>query len=270
MDKRPYPRNFAKKVSRKDGDLAGVPTSHFLSPNPSGRPGLILFFHGGSYLFGSAKTTHCEIMSRLACESEFDVVGPDFRLLPEHRYPAQLEDALAVFEALVGQGTAADRIVVVGDSSGGNLAIELALALRDRGAPQPRALGLISPWCDLTMPANSFTENDPYDFGTREVLAKHARAFAGDYDLADSRISPTYANLAGLCRCLVVVGELELPRDDIFVFHEKLKRAGVPVDLCLASEMPHNPPAFSGLHPEGDSSLRRLASFAQQQLTPVS
>jgi acetyl esterase/lipase len=206
-------------------------------------------------------------MSRLAYESGIEVIAPDFRRLPEHGYPAQLEDALAVFHGLQEEQISAEEIVVIGDSSGGNLAAELALELRNRGLPQPRALGLISPWCDLEMPGQSFLENDRYDFGTRDVLVKHARAFAGEHDLADPRISPINADLSGLCPCLVIVGELELPQDDILRFHEKLATAGVSTELHVASMMPHAPPAFAALQPEGEASAHKLAAYVVAQLS---
>lgn len=267
MERRPYPKDYAKRVSREDFQMAGIPTSRFRAPGGSKRKGVILFLHGGSFLFGSAKTSHCEVMSRLAFESGLDVIAPDFRLLPEHGYPAQLEDALSLFQALVSDGSSPENIVVVGDSSGGNLALALALELRDRSATQPRALGLISPWCDLEMPGRTFSENDRYDFGTKAVLERHARAFAGPLKLSDPKISPAKADLLGLCPCLVIVGESEILRDDILALYEKLQNSDVTATLFVAKEMPHNPPAFAALHPEGDASLKRLARYVQEQLS---
>jgi len=266
MARRPFPKDYARKVPRADINLASVPGSRFSPPRLAEKDGLILFLHGGSYLFGSSTTTHREMMARLAFETGLPVVAPDFRLAPEHPYPAQLHDALAVYSALLQDGASPDRLVIVGDSSGGNLAISLALALRDQGVPLPRALGLLSPWVDLDMPGQSFSEYDRYDFGTREVLLKHALAFAGQHVLSDPRISPTHADLSGLCPCLVIVGELELPKDDILSFHTKLKEAGVATQLHIAPQMTHNPPALAGLHPEADIAIRKLASFVLSQL----
>lgn len=266
MARRPFPKDYARKVSRTDINIAGVPGSRFTPPRLAEKDGLILFLHGGSYLFGSSTTTHCEMMARLAFETGFVVVAPDFRLLPEHPYPAQLHDTLAVYNALLHEGNSPDHLVVVGDSSGGNLALSLALELRDQGVPLPRALGLLSPWVDLEMPGQSFIAYDRYDFGTREVLAKHARAFAGQHPLSDPRISPTHADLTGLCPCLIVMGELEIPKDDILAFHTKLKEAGVVVELHVAPQMTHNPPALAGLHAEGDIAIRKVASFVLGQM----
>lgn len=265
MNARPYPRDYAKKVRHVDERIAGLPVRRFVPPAKKG-DGILLFLHGGSYLFGSATSTHCEVMSRLAYESGLEVIGPDFRLTPEHRYPAQLEDALAVWDALVQLDRSAASIALVGDSSGGNLAAALALALRDQGRPLPAALVLISPWCDLEMPGASFRTNDRYDFGTREVLTRHARAFAGIVPLSDPRVSPTHANLTGLCPCLVVLGEVELPYDDIIGFAEKLKAAGVETAVHVARGMPHNPPALAGLHPEGAAACGTIVEYVTEKL----
>jgi len=265
MNARPYPRDFAKRVEQRDEVIGGLPAVRFIPPQRKG-DGVVLFLHGGSYLFGSAKTTHCEVMARLAFESGLEVLGPEFRLTPEHRYPAQLDDALAVWDSLVLARKDASAIAIVGDSSGGNLAASLALALRDKGLAGPSALVLISPWCDLEMPGASFRANDRYDFGTRDVLLRHAHAFAGIVSLADPRVSPTHASLSGLGPCLVVLGELEIPHDDIIAFTEKLSAAGVDTQVHVARSMPHNPPALAALHPEGAASMRVIAEYLRARV----
>lgn len=266
MDRRPYPRNYAKKVRQEDAELGGIPVRRFVPPQRSG-VGCVLCLHGGSYIFGSAGTSHCELMAHIAHDTGLEVLGLEYRLVPEHRYPAQLEDALAAFSAVTRAGTAADEVIVVGDSSGGNLALALSLALRDAGEPQPAALALISPWSDLEMPGRSFEENDPYDFGTRDALLRHARAFAGELPLSDPRISPLRANLKGLPPCLVVVSELEIPRDDIEALARALEKAGVDVALHLARHMPHNAPTFAAYDPEGKAALDAVVSFVRAHAT---
>jgi acetyl esterase/lipase len=152
-----------------------------------------------------------------------EVVGVEYRLAPEHVYPAQLDDAIAAYQALLAEGDPA--IAVCGDSAGGNLAIALQIALRNRGARQARAAALLSPWSDLTMPGASFRENDATDFGTRDVLVAQAKLFAGDVPLDDGRVSPVYARLEGLAPTLVIAGDAEIPRDDILRFADALERA---------------------------------------------
>lgn len=269
MHSRPYPVDFGKKVKLEAVTLGGVPGTRFAPPDAL--PGKkVLYLHGGSYVFGSTRTTHQELVARMAFESRVEHVGLDYRLAPEHPYPAQLEDAIAGFDALVAEGTPAEAIVVAGDSAGGNLAIALQLALRDRGGSQAEAAVLISPWSDLTMPGRSFTEFEPIDYGTREVLDVQARAFAGAVPLADPRVSPTYAKLEGLAPTLITAGAVEIPRDDILVLAEKLKAAGVETTLFVAKDMPHNAPAFAGYHPEATRTLDAIVAFIRSQLDPSS
>jgi acetyl esterase/lipase len=264
-DARPYPQTFVKKLTTRDGELGGVSVRWFVPPHaPKDRA--VLFFHGGSYVFGSSRTTHADVIARLALASETTVIGVEYRLAPEHPFPAQLEDAIAAFDGLVATGIDRRAIVVAGDSAGGNLAIELQLALRDRGASQANAALLVSPWSDLAMRGASFVENDPWDFGTRDGLVRQARAFAGDAALDDPRISPTHAKLEGVAPVLVIAGELEIPRDDILAFAKKLDEAGVDVTVHVAKDMPHNPPVFAAYHPHGQAALDEAARFVKRRL----
>ena len=120
LDARPYPRALLKRVTVRDGELGGVPARSFVPPSASGTT--VLFFHGGSYLYGSARTTHADLLARLALASGATVVGVDYRLAPEHVYPTQLEDAERAFEALLAT-TRVEHVIVAGDSAGGNLAL---------------------------------------------------------------------------------------------------------------------------------------------------
>jgi monoterpene epsilon-lactone hydrolase len=264
-ENRPYPRNFVKKVELRATKVGGVPATRFV-PSGARSGSCVLYLHGGSYIFGSSTTTHGELIAQLALDSRIEVVALDYRLAPEHPYPAQLEDARAAFEALVAEGYAEDRIVVAGDSAGGNLALALQLDLRDRGAKQARATVLISPWSNLEMPGASFQENEPFDYGTREVLAKQAKAFAGDVALSDSRISPVRADLSKLSPVLVTVGEAEIPRDDILGLGEALKKAGTETTVHVAKDMPHNAPAFAAYHPEAQACMAAIVGFVKGAL----
>lgn len=261
-DARPYPQDMVRKTTVADDVLGGVSVRSF-TPKSASADRVILFFHGGSYIYGSGRTSHGDVIARLALGSGMKAISVEYRLAPEHPFPAQLDDALAAFDALVASGVPASAIVVAGDSAGGNLAVELQLALRDRGSEQARAAVLFSPWCDLEMPGASFVENDPFDFGDRATLVKHAQAFAGGAPLADPRISPIHADLAGLHPMFVVAGEAEIPRDDIVAFAERLKAAGVEVTLHLAKDMPHNAPVFAAYHPSGRLALDEAAKFAR-------
>jgi monoterpene epsilon-lactone hydrolase len=265
MDRRPYPKNAVKKVSVRDATLGGVPARSFAPPEAR-HAGVVLFFHGGSYIYGSVRSTHAELLASLTLASGTKVVGPDYRLAPEHPYPAQLENALAAFDALVASGTPAGAIVLAGDSAGGNLALATAIALRDRGGAQPCALVLLSPWSDLAMPGASFRNNDRFDYGTREVLVRHARAFAGSVPVDDPRVSCVHAALGGLPPSLVVFGACEIPHDDIVSLADALEAAGTKVTRHEAPDMPHNPAVFAAYHPSGMGALEAMARFVEERL----
>lgn len=263
LDSRFYPPDFARKVKVSDEVLAGVPARWFVRKDAKREGGVVLYLHGGSFLYGSARTTHAELIARLAFESGVAAVGVDYRLAPEHPYPAALEDATRAFDALVADGLAPQRIVIAGDSSGGNLALALQLALRDRGV-RAGGLVLLSPWADLTMPGASYVENDPFDYGTRAELVRHAAVYAGSHALDDPLVSPMFADLSGLPPAFVQAGTAELLRDDILALARKLDASGTEVTLDEVPEMPHNPCLLASLHPVAGAALARAATFIQR------
>jgi acetyl esterase/lipase len=252
-------------VRTRDEDLGGVPARRFVPPDAG--DGVVLYFHGGSYVYGSAKSTHADLLARIALAARVTVVGVDYRLAPEHPYPAQLEDALAAFEALRSAGTPAHKIVLSGDSAGGHLAIMTQIALRNRKAKLAAALALISPWSDPTMPGASFVSNDPYDFGSREVLRRQARMVFGAQSLDDPMVSPVRADLNHLGPVHLQWGELEICRDDIEVLAARFGSAsGVALESHVAPDMPHDPPVFADFHPSGKAALDALCAFVTTQL----
>lgn len=262
QDARPTPRANLRKVEIRDEELGGVPARWFI-PTGASEDAAIFYLHGGSYAYGSARTTHADTIARLALASGVRAVGIDYRLAPEHPYPAQLEDAMRAYQALAPR---VKHLIVAGDSAGGNLAILLQIHLRDQGVPQGRASVLISPWSDLTMPARSFQDNDPYDFGTREVLLTQARAFAGMIALDDPRLSPVRAQLEGLAPTFVSVGTAEIPRDDILTLADRLERAGVEVTRHVVEDAPHFAPIFADYHEGSAACVEAIARFVRARL----
>jgi acetyl esterase/lipase len=264
LNGRRYPAKSLKRVTRTRNQLGGVPAVWFSPPNPE--PGAVLFLHGGSYIFGSIETSHAEMAASLAERSGRQVVGIDYRLAPEHPYPAALEDALAAFDALLASGLAASQIALAGDSAGGNLALVLQLALRDRGGSQARAALLVSPWLDLTASRPSCLLADAVDYGHTSFLLRHARDFAGDVPLSDPRVSPLGAALEGLAPMLVVVGGAERLLDEGGELVERARRAGVAAELYVAPDMPHNPLALAHFHPHAAQAFAYAALYVAEQL----
>lgn len=252
---RPYPRTHVRKVPLRDEDLGGVPVRRFVPRKADGGEpaATIVFFHGGSYVYGSSKTSHADLCAQLALATSLEVVAVEYRLAPEHPWPAQLEDALAACRALGGA-----PLILAGDSAGGNLAVHVAKEI------PARALVLLSPWVDLEMPGRSYVDNDPYEIGTRAVLVRHARAVAGDRPVAD--LSLRAEQLGALPPCFVSIGGVEAPHDDILAFVEKLRGAGVDVTVHVAEDMPHNPALFAAYHASGraafDAAVESVARHA--------
>lgn len=259
-DARPTPKKFVRRVTIQHEHLSGVAVVRFL-PSDVVRKRTLFYLHGGSFAYGSAKTTHADLLAHLADATRYEVVGVDYRLAPEHPYPAQLEDAVAAFDGLCQCGVPAESILVMGDSSGGNLAFYLLLTLRDRGGPLPHSLVLLSPWSDLTMPGASFVRNDAYEYGTRAVLCEQARRYAGDMALDDPRLSPVKADPRGLCPTMIVAGDHEIPYDDILALARRLQMSGVPLTLHTAIDMPHNALVFAGMHPSADAAFDAVVAF---------
>ncbi len=226
----------------------------------------ILYFHGGAYVAMSART-HRSVTSRLATWSDASLFALDYRLAPEHRFPAALDDALGAYRALIAAGTPASRIVVAGDSAGGGLALSLLIAARDAGDPQPAAAVLFSPWTDLAATGKSIIDNDAADvlmFGS--WVATVARHYLGDTPATDPLASPVYADLTGLPPMLIQVSGSEVLLDDSRRVFETAGQSGVEAKLQIWPGLPHDWQVFAPILPEGRAALRDASAFIRAQL----
>jgi len=229
------------------------------------RPGrTILYFHGGGYVFGSPRLMR-PISYRLAAAAEAPVFSLDYRLAPEHPCPAALEDALAAFDWLVGEGVPPGEIHVGGDSAGGGLALAMMQALRDRGAALPGGAFLISPWTDLAARGASIDENDVRDaMFTADTIRRGGARYAGGLPLDDPRVSPLYGRFDGLPRLFICASRDEVLRDDAIRTAEKARAAGVPVELQIEVGLVHLWPLFAPLMPESGRTIKAIAAFIRR------
>lgn len=228
----------------------------------------VVYLHGGGYVFGSAATFR-ELIGRLSIAAGMWVLAPDYRLAPEHPFPAAVEDALAAYRWLLGAGgLEPERIVISGDSAGGGLALATLLALRDAGERLPAAAVLLSPWIDLTCSGNSYTsraESDPL-FTRKQVVALAAQYLAGA-DPTSVLASPIYADLKGLPPLLVHVGSDEVLLDDATRLAERAKAAGVDVDLKIWDGMWHEFQRFAGRGViEAEESIDLIGAFIKERV----
>ena len=227
----------------------------------------ILYFHGGAFIAMSART-HRAITSRLAVWSDAALFALDYRLAPEHPFPAALDDALAAYRALITAGTPASRIVIAGDSAGAGLALSLLLVLRDANESQPAAAVLFSPCADLAATGNSITENsmaDPMFYGA--WIATVMQHYLADTLATNPLVSPVYADLANLPPLLIQVGDSEVLLDDSRRVHDNAKRAGVAATLQVWSGVPHGWQMFATILPEARAALRDAATFIHARLS---
>jgi epsilon-lactone hydrolase len=227
-------------------------------------PRVILHLHGGGYFMGSS-VTHRGFGAALARVSDAVVVLPDYRLVPEHPYPAALDDAEAVARWLTETcGVDPARLAVTGDSAGGGLAAGLLVRLRDQGAALPACYVGMSPWLDLAGTGESVTALDGIDpWIPAAMLPLPARFYAGELELDDPQISPLYADLSGLPPSLVFVGGDELLLDDAVRFTARARAAGVAADCGVYPGLWHVFPVFPGL-PESRDVLAEVGGFVRR------
>ena len=220
----------------------------------------IQYVHGGGFLIGSIET-HRRLALRLAWAAKCDVVTFDYRLSPEHQFPAAFEDCLAVFQHL---NQSCDRVVLAGDSAGAGLAISAMLQMRDQGQPLPDAAVLLCPWTNHQLEFDSIHSNRKHEtLLDHEFLTMASNAYCGDADRTDPAISPVYGNLQGLPETLIHVSEHEMLRDDAREIARVAEQDGVDVTLESWPKLPHVWHLLSHWIPEGKQAIDKIGQFVQ-------
>ena len=253
------------RTRRRRDSLAGVPVT-WVMPRAGPEPRLVLYVHGGGFTVGSSRMVR-DLLARLALASSARILSPDYRLAPEHPWPAALDDLRAVWRAALAEH-APKLIVLAGDSAGGNLVLALLLELRDRGEPLPAGAVLFSPWVDLACSAASFRTNADVDVLDRELLLEEAAGYAGGGDPSRPALSPLHAELAGLPPLYLQAAGAELLRDDVEAFATRARAAGVPAALDVFDDQVHDFQAFGALSRTSLDAITR-AGEAVQVFAPV-
>jgi len=224
--------------------------------------GTMLFLHGGGYLACSPRT-HRPFTASFALRG-MKVFAPDYRLAPEHPFPAALDDAVAVYKALLDDGVEAEKLAVSGDSAGGGLSLALMLALKDAGLPLPASLELFSPWTDLALTGESLKTNLASEAVLHvETMPLAAAFYASGAERTNPLISPVYGDLSGLPPLFIAASATEVLLDDSRRLAARAEAAGVAVTLKIWDGMPHDWPLFRFLLPEGRDALDEAADFAR-------
>jgi epsilon-lactone hydrolase len=225
------------------------------------RPVTLLYLHGGGYAYYSK--AHQNVIALVTLAARSHTFALDYPLIPEHPFPAQLEAALAAYRWLLETGVDSKRLVVAGDSAGGNLTLALLLSLRDAGLPLPAlAIGLC-PWTDVSNPGESMIRNERFDWVSRRMPERWAGWFCGGVDPNDPHISPVHADLKGLPPIYLQAGSAEILHDMIVAFADCAQQQGADVCLEVWPSMPHDFQAFGDLIPESKAALRRIGEVVQ-------
>ena len=226
---------------------------------------IILFLHGGGYVTGSA-LTHRMMCALLAKATGAKVLVPDYRLAPEHPFPAALEDTLKVYRWLLAQGYSSANIIIAGDSAGGGLSVAATLALRDAGASLPAAVVCLSPWADLTLKGQSHLTKAKSEAVLRtEVLREWASCYTDESNLNNPLVSPVYADFHGFPPLLIEVGSEEILLDDARMLADKAKADGVDVTLNIWDGMWHVWQALGDVIPENKKAFEEIGQFVRDQ-----
>jgi len=227
---------------------------------------VVLYIHGGAFVMGSVRGYRA-MTARIAKATRARTLVIEYRLAPEHPFPAAIEDGTAAYAGLLKQGVASSSIVIAGDSAGGNLTIASLLSIRDSGAPLPAGGVCISPWVDLECIGETMTTNADVDpLCTKESLLLEASLYLGDHDARGALASPIYADLKGLPPLLIQVGSEETLLDDSNRLAARAKEAGVPVTFEIFEGMPHVWHVFAEYLPEAQEAIEAIGSFVDARM----
>lgn len=251
---------LAQDVVVEEVDARGVP-SEWVTIRGADTSPVLLYLHGGAYVICSPRT-HRRLTSALAREGGVRVLAPDYRLAPEHPFPAAVDDAVAAYAWLLEQGATPGQIAVAGDSAGGGLVVAMLVAARDRGLPMPASVVTISPWADLQVSSDSITSKSADDpMIAPDRLRESAAHYLAGADARTPTASPVFADLTGLPPMLIHVGGREVLLDDARALARRAQACGVEATLEVHDEMIHVWHVFAGLAPEADDGVRRVAQF---------
>ncbi|WP_405059963.1 alpha/beta hydrolase [Kribbella sp. NBC_01505] len=240
----------------------------YVEPEQGRRPGTILYFHGGGWVFGSPRTA-LSLTANLVVRTGCPAFSVDYRLAPEHPFPAGVEDTLGAYRALLDDGVDPSTIVFAGDSAGGGLTITTSLAARDAGLPLPAAIVAFSPGLDASRTGESMTTRASADpIFTRAAVERTGAMYTAGQDPHQPLLSPAVtADLTGLPPMLLQVGTNELLLDDSTRLATRAVTAGVDVILDVTADVPHVFQSFAGGPlDEADQALDRAALFITQHL----
>jgi epsilon-lactone hydrolase len=256
LTSRPLPAD----VTLTPGTLGDVPVLEIAIDGVAPQ-GTLLWFHGGVYVLGTARTS-AGLAADVARRTHAKVISVDYRLAPEHPYPAALEDSVAAYRGLLSRGTEPEHTAVIGESAGAGLAVSLLVSAREQNLPMPAAGVLFSPYADLTLSGDSMTTKAAADPAFRpDSFEVRVRDYAGPADPAEPLISPVFADLRRLPSLLIQAGSNELLLDDAVRLAGRAAADNVAVTLEVTPGVPHLFQAFAAHLEDGDAALGQVTRF---------
>ncbi len=247
------------KVQRRSLQLGGVNVTWY-EPRAGGGQAVIMYLHGGGFIYGSERS-HGELCASIALASQARLLFVDYRLAPEHPFPAALDDARAVYLALLQSGVPAAQLVIMGDSAGGNLTLALLAQLGAQHQPQPAAAVALCPWVDMTARGGSLEQNARFDWAEPWMFERWAAAYLNGADARDPRASPAHAALAGLPPLFLAVGGAEMLHDQVLDFAARAAQAGVQVTLDREPDGIHLWHSLAPVFPRLQPAVARIGEF---------
>jgi acetyl esterase/lipase len=245
--------------------LGGVPTAEITVDGIEPRH-VVLYFHGGVYVMGDAFLA-AGLASQVGRRTDAKVISVDYRLAPEHPYPAAVDDALAAYEALLHNGVARSDIAFAGESAGGGLAIATLVNARDHGLPLPAAALVMSPYADLTLAGTTMeTRREVDPLLSREALQARIPDYTSGQDAALGLISPIFADLSGLPPLIIQAGSHEVLLDDALRLAGQAAAADVVVTLEITPGVPHVFQAYDAMLDEAGAALDRAGQLLSAYL----
>jgi epsilon-lactone hydrolase len=271
-------KGFERMVSKFNNHLSGFSYRQFdihgmkcewINPDGSDATRVLLYFHGGGYATGSINT-HRALVSQIARYAGIQAMVIDYRLAPEHKYPAPIEDAVKAYEWLLAEGFLPQHIAFGGDSAGGGITLGTLLYLRDHNRPLPQCAIALSPWTDLTLSGQSYHEKKDHDpMLVHEAFPLWVKNYMGDTPPDAPYASPLLQDLKGLPSIYIQVGEEEMLLSDSVEFGAKAQTAGVHVTLEVFAKKFHVFNAFWRVLPKAREANKKLGHFVHTQLTAI-
>jgi len=258
----------ADGINRTDVTIAGVPCAWF-SPEDAPEDDIVVYIHGGAFIYGSL-TSHAPLVSHIARAMDRRVLLIDYRLAPEHPFPAGIEDCIAVITMITTENP---RITfgIIGDSAGGNLSMSVQLFFREAKVPAARYTIVISPWVDLTCTNASYERNKKQDIILSQAYLKQcATMYAADKDLSNPYLSPVNGSFQGLAPVFILCGTYEILEDDAVNLYKRLLECQVEAELMLFEAALHVWPFTDIVSEDSQKALKDMAAFSNKHNQSVS